>query len=626
MEHLIKLLETINKNNNVSQKKLSDLSDISIGKVNYLIQEMLEKDLVYNEKKGRNMNYFLTPKGIEYLQQQIGSYQDKKVNIHYPDVKKEITQAVILAGGLRKDFDCPAGMLKVEDKELIKRNIEILQEIGITKFVIVTGYRKEAFSELEDFANITFVENKRYKWTGSMASLACAYEYITDDFLLLEDDLLIEERAIRELAASPLRDCVLITNESGSGDEAFVEIRNGFLYKVSKDIHQFNRIDGEMIGASKLSLDVFHMMVKDYEQRNRNPYMNYEYMLLDISRNFNIGYLKLFNIVWAEADSQEQFNQIQQKIYPMLKRKEAEFLENLIKENLSAALSIKPDDVTAIQPFGGMTNKNYKVAIGDKEYVLRIPGNGTEKMISRKEEKINSSLASEVGIDTELLYFNDETGIKVSELIPNAETLNSKTAKREDYMTLTAGILNKLHHSDIKMANTFNVFEKIEEYEHLLKEVNGSTYNGYEKVRAQVMQLKKQFESMDIEFVPCHNDTVPENFVKSGEEGIYLIDWEYAGMNDPMWDLAAHSLESAFSPEEEELFLTLYLGQEQIPDEIKVRVLMNKIYQDFLWSIWTNIKEAKGDDFGTYGIDRFNRARVNLANPLLKEKTYELKK
>ncbi|MBS8265747.1 winged helix-turn-helix transcriptional regulator [Mesobacillus boroniphilus] len=626
MEHLIKLLEAINKNNNVSQKKLSDLNDISIGKVNYLIQEMLEKGLIYNEKKGRNMNYFLTPKGIEYLQQQIGSYQDKKVNIHYTDVKKEITQAVILAGGLRKDFNCPAGMLKVEDKELIKRNIEILQEIGITKFVIVTGYMKDAFRELEDFANITFVENKRYKWTGSMASLACAFEHITDDFLLLEDDLLIEERAIKELAASPLRDCVLITNESGSGDEAFVEIRNGFLYKVSKDIHQFNRIDGEMIGASKLSLDVFHMMVRDYEQHNRNPYMNYEYMLLDISRNFNIGYLKLFNIVWAEADSQEQFYDIKQKIFPMLKRKEAEFRENQIKGYLSAALGIEPDEVTGIQAFGGMTNKNYKVTIGDKEYVLRVPGNGTEKMISRSEEKVNSSLASELGIDTELLYFNDETGIKVSELIPNAETLNSKTAKREDYMTLTAGILNKLHHSGIKMANTFNVFEKIEEYELLLKEVNGSTYSGYEEVKSQVMKLKQQFDAMVFDFVPCHNDTVPENFVKSGEEGIYLIDWEYGGMNDPMWDIAAHSLECNFSSEEEELFLTIYLDQELIPGEIKKRILMNKIYQDLLWSVWTNIKEAKGDDFGNYGIDRFNRVKENLTNPLLTEKTYELKK
>jgi thiamine kinase-like enzyme len=82
-------------------------------------------------------------------------------------------------------------------------------------------------------------------------------------------------------------------------------------------------------------------------------------------------------------------------------------------------------------------------------------------------------------------------------------------------------------------------------------------------------------------------------------------------MNDPMWDLAAHSLECSFSEDDEELFLSLYFGT--MPEEKYIkRILIHKICQDFLWSIWTNIKEAKGDDFGTYGIDRYNRAKRNL--------------
>ncbi|PDY44513.1 choline/ethanolamine kinase family protein, partial [Bacillus cereus] len=95
-----------------------------------------------------------------------------------------------------------------------------------------------------------------------------------------------------------------------------------------------------------------------------------------------------------------------------------------IKGHVMEALNISEDAITNIQPFGGMTNTNFKVSVGDSEYVLRIPGSGTEEMISRHDEMVNSNLASELGIDAELLYFNEETGVKLAELISNAETLN----------------------------------------------------------------------------------------------------------------------------------------------------------------------------------------------------------
>jgi thiamine kinase-like enzyme len=300
--------------------------------------------------------------------------------------------------------------------------------------------------------------------------------------------------------------------------------------------------------------------------------------------------------------------------------------EGQIKDYLVEALNISGKDIKDIQPFGGMTNINYKVLIKNKEYVLRLAGNGTEKMINRKEEKVNLFLASKMGFDTEVLYFNEQTGMKITELIPEAETLTSQVAKRKENMELIAATLRKLHQSDMQMANRFDVFYKIGEYEQLMREAKGIPYKGYEEVKAQVMVLKDLYTRMDVALTPCHNDLVPENIVKRGHNKIYLIDWEYSGINDPMWDVAAHSLECGFSPEEEELFLSLYLNQQKVPLEIQQRVLINKIFQDFLWSIWTIIKEANGDDFESYGIDRFNRARRNLQHDLIKELANEDKK
>ncbi|QCJ44148.1 winged helix-turn-helix transcriptional regulator [Bacillus sp. S3] len=624
-QQLLQLLEAINKHAHLNQKKMAEICGISIGKVNYLIHDLTFGNYIYSEKKGRNISYYLTQKGLDTLQSGIEAYQGKKVNIHQEPLT-EIKQAIILAGGSRTDFNKPAGLMDIDGTTLLKRNIDILQENGINQIVIVTGYKPEAFQEHPEFSHLTFVNNPKYKWTGSMASLASAFEVITEDFLLIEDDILIEERAIREILSHPQRDCVLISNESGSGDEAFVEIKNGYLHKISKDIHQFNRIDGEMIGVSKLSYEVYAKMVSEYQQNNKNPLIHYEYMLLDISRHYNIGYLKMHNLVWGEIDSWQHYHTVKEKTFPMLKRKEAEFREIFIKSHLIEALDLAYEDISEIQPFGGMTNKNFKVVIKGKEYVLRIPGNGTESMINRKEEKFNAALASHLGIDTELVYFNEETGVKIAELIQEAETLTPKMTKRQDIMELTTEIFKTLHFSKLQMANRFDVFERIDEYERLMKETNGHPYEHYEETKRQVMVLKEIYQGMNIELTPCHNDALPQNMVKSGENKLYLIDWEYSGMNDPMWDLAWHAMESEFTPEEEELFLTLYFEEDVIPLEIQQRMIMNKIFQDFLWTIWTVIKEAKGDDFGTYGTDLLTRCRKNLNHDLIREMTYEFQK
>ena len=95
-----------------------------------------------------------------------------------------------------------------------------------------------------------------------MESLATAAAFINSDFILIEGDIVIEESGIKELIEYPLRDCILITAESGSGDEAFVEIRDNKIHKISKDIAQLNRIDGEMIGISKVSYEFYMKMLK----------------------------------------------------------------------------------------------------------------------------------------------------------------------------------------------------------------------------------------------------------------------------------------------------------------------------------------------------------------------------
>lgn len=127
-----------------------------------------------------------------------------------------------------------------------------------------------------------------------------------------------------------------------------------------------------------------------------------------------------------------------------------------------------------------------------------------------------------------------------------------------------------------------------------------------------VPDLQARLNLLGVSLTPCHNDLVPENFITASDGSLYLIDWEYSGMNDPHWDLAALFLESQFSEEAQAYFLSSYYP-EGLPPHTLEKILIYQILMDLLWSLWTDIKEAEGEDFGSYGRDRYARALANLA-------------
>lgn len=603
-----KLIRQINDFPGVNQRTLSKLCKISLGKVNALVEELECNQYIYKECTSREHRYFITNQGLKYLEVELNKQQQIRIKFPSP-VTSSIETAVILAAGRNNQFKLPVALIEVDGTYVINRMISQLKMHDIKNIIVVVGYMSDYLKSKLD-SSIICVENPNYKETGTMASLAVAAPYIYDDFLLIESDIIIEDLGIQELMQFERKDCMLITAESGSRDEAFVEIKDNNIFKISKDICQLNKIDGEMIGVSKISNAFFRKMLEAYEF-NQNPHMNYEYMMLDISRQYDLGYLKIDSLLWHEIDTSKHLDYVTQKLMPKIIKKETLLKLQNLRPIICEVLKISEEEIQNITPIGGMTNKNYKVTINNEHFVLRVPGNGTEEMISRSNEMKNALYAHEVGVDAELIYFNEKTGIKVSRFIENAETLSPDSARRHVNMKLTTSILRKLHSSTKPMSTRFDIYNEIEKYHNLVVKYGAMHYEDYEYTRERVYALQDILMTLDVKLTPCHNDLVAENLIKSGEDKMYLIDWEYAGMNDPMWDLAAHILECDFNEEDEARFLNLYFNGE--PDEKYIkRVLINKIFQDFLWSIWTIVKEAKGDDFGNYGIDRYNRAKANL--------------
>ncbi|AOR24543.1 winged helix-turn-helix transcriptional regulator [Clostridium taeniosporum] len=611
LEDRLEILKILNNNFNINQRELSRRTNISLGKVNAILKEFTTDGTIERIVNNRGILYRVTEKGMKILEENLASAKNTRLKIHEDD-NKPVKEAVILAAGRAKDFGKPVGMLEIEDFKLIDRTLNILKENGINKITIITGYESVYYEEyFKNNKNINLVKSDKYKWTGTMYSLSLAKEYINDDFLLIENDLIFEKRSIRELIESKNRDCILLTNESGSGDEAFVEIRDNHLFKMSKDIHQFNRIDGEMIGITKVSYKLYQMMLEEFKG-NINPYLNYEYVLLDVARDYNIGFVKIDDLAWGDADTKKEYENILNHLYPTIRRRELNYEISTVKTIIRETMKVNEEDISEVVPAGGMTNKNYRVCVKGKRYILRVAGIGTESMISRKNEMFNSSIASDRGYNVETPYFNVETGIKISTFIENAETLTPRSIKKEENLKQVTKILRELHEdNEFSMKNEFNVFRELEKYEDILKKADGVFFNDYKEVREKFMKLEQVLKDCNRVFVPSHNDLVSENLVKDTDGRMYLIDWEYSGINDDMWDLAGLSLENSFSEDDIELMFRLYFNGE--PDEnSRKRLLIHQISQDILWAVWTLIKENEGDDFGTYGIDRYNRGKENL--------------
>lgn len=281
-------------------------------------------------------------------------------------------------------------------------------------------------------------------------------------------------------------------------------------------------------------------------------------------------------------------------------------MEKIIKEKISSLLS-QEEEVLSVEQLGGMTNQNYLVKTTNKQYIVKFFGKGTEKLINRQDEKYNLELLKDLDLDVKNYLFDIEAGIKVNEYIESAITLDSTSIKTK--FDKIAPILQTIHASGKELRGEFAPFEEIKKYESLIEEK--IPYANYEAVREEVFSLEKRLADLGVDRKSCHIDLVPENFIESPQGRLYLIDWEYSSMNDPMWDLAALFLESEFTHQEEEAFLSHY-ESEQTPVS-REKIAIYKILQDAIWSLWTVYKEEQGADFGDYGVSRYQRAVKGLS-------------
>ena len=268
--------------------------------------------------------------------------------------------------------------------------------------------------------------------------------------------------------------------------------------------------------------------------------------------------------------------------------------------------------VDSITRLGGLTNLVHRVDIGERSVIVRIPGDGTEAYIDRAVEAHNAYAAARAGVSPEVVYVDPASGLMITQTVPNIETMTPDLFESRTRSPGRAGAaLAKLHRSGEAFQFRFELFAMIDDYLNILSTKDVKLPDGYHDVVVAAQPIKKVLAQADLPSAPCHCDPLCENFLDDGAV-MWIVDWEYSGMNDPLWDLGDLSVEAGMTAAQDAEMMAAYFGRPPTEAEMG-RMVIYKAMCDLLWTLWGLIQLADdnpAEDFWAYATGRFARCQA----------------
>lgn len=295
---------------------------------------------------------------------------------------------------------------------------------------------------------------------------------------------------------------------------------------------------------------------------------------------------------------------------------------------------------------GGMTNATYRLTVNShygwpgidselindyqrKKWVVRFPGDVSLFAVERRHEKHNAKLASRMGLNVPMAYFNKKNGVQVTEFIKGVQSIDETMLERDDFLVTLAEKAKLLHTSE-RFSNDIFVFERNDYLLRSLKEKNFKLVDQVDFISNKMDELERLFSTYAIKMCPCHNDSTPLNYMlahnkDTEEEKIYQIDWEYSGNNDFLWDLVYFAIEAKLSEKQILTYLTGYFRSDYVNKSVWAWFVAYKPVVEWwitLWS-WTQLaneaKAVNSDEYEKLGQERFDRTLMHLNSTAFKE-------
>jgi len=266
---------------------------------------------------------------------------------------------------------------------------------------------------------------------------------------------------------------------------------------------------------------------------------------------------------------------------------------------------------------GGLTNLVYRVDPLGQKLIVRIPGKGTEDYIDRFIELHNAKVAAKAGVSADIVWADPASGVMISRCIEPSVTMTPDLfSKRRGAPGRAAKALRQLHSSGETFQFRFELFAMIDDYLSILSGKDTDLPEGYSDIVAAAEPVKSILAQANAPLAPCHCDPLCENFLDT-DDRMWIVDWEYSGMNDPLWDLGDLSVEACFDAEQDREMMRAYFGGEPSRADMG-RMVIYKAMCDLLWTLWGLIQHADNnpaEDFWAYSVNRFERCKALMQSP-----------
>ena len=591
MNRTVLALRSVLKNENITQRELCRECGAALGTVNSVLKQAMEEGLLEKTENGMKV----TAAGLRFLK----PYRTES--------------AVILAAGFGSRFvpltlETPKGLLEVFGEPMIERQICQLHEAGVTDITVVVGYKKEHFEYLTDKYGVKLCYNPEYADKNTLASLCHAADVLEGkNAYILSSDNWMRENLYH--AYEPDAWYAAAHSDGPTSEWVLESDAKGRIRATYPGGTDCDYMYGPVYFSKEFSKNFLPVLRKYYELPGTEDYY-WEHVLMELASGMAAKRLAAYFGKDAAAKGLKMPEMYVNR-QPADVIYEFENLEELRKfdkkyENdsgseamqlVSRVFGVPESGICKIRCLkAGMTNNSWLFSVGEKSYICRIPGEGTEMLIDRHREKAVYDAVAPLKITEEVIYFDPEAGYKISRFYENSR--NAAASGEEDMMSCMK-LLREFHASGVKVNHDFDIAERISYYESL---IGGEIpFRDYREMTEKKERLLTWLSEQKREKVLAHIDPVADNFIFLPDGELKLIDWEYSGMADPLIDVAMCAIYSFMNEERMRKLSEMYFGRR--PTDMEQRIIFAyAALGGLLWSLWAVYKEQLGVRFSDYTI------------------------
>lgn len=557
----------------INQRILSELSGHSLGVVNKCLRELMDRGFLDESAQ-------LTALSKEMFR------------------SRAPRNAIILAAGpgMRMapvSLSAPKALLEVNGERLIERQIQQLGEAGITDITVITGFMKDSFEYLIDGYGVKLIYNPDYTSKNNLSSLLLAADRIGNTYIV-PCDIWCDKNPFRK---NELYSWYMVS-DLVDGESSVRVNRKMELVKVGED-----EPGNGMVGISYL-LTPEAQVVKDRLKKlagdGKYDGSFWEEALYGKDRML-IRARVVHGSDVVEINTYEQLRELDSH---------SGHLKSDAIKTIAEVLGCRESEVEGITVLKkGMTNRSFVFSVNGTKYIMRIPGEGTGRLINRKQEAEVFRTIFGLGLCDDPVYIEPENGYKITRYLEGVRVCD---AGDEEDLGRCMEKLREFHNLRLSVYHTFDIFGQIQFYENLWRG-EPSVYRDYNETKSRVLGLKPFIDGQEKEWCLTHIDAVPDNFLfftppGEREERLQLTDWEYAAMQDPHVDIAMFCIYSLYDKQQCDHLIDIYFDY-ACGRETRAKIYCYISACGLLWSNWCEYKRSLGVEFGEYSLCQYRFAK-----------------